>query len=259
MAATTSAKAGDQPRSTRAASAGRVQVPLQVGRDQPARLAAGAASLASAAAQSPPSKATISSTESRCGRAEPVGRQFSHTAPPAATLNAVCGPGAEHLAHSVRAAPSRHWTWPGSGTRRGRARTGAPARPAPAARPRSAGTGAAPARPPRSAARPSRRSPTRPSSARSRWPAARRRPERLGLGDQVEAALAARRLLPSGSRLCSWTSMWLPGSRRAPNFDVVRRTPLPTARTRPCRRVSSVTIRSASPSFCTRRTTASSR
>src|SRR6059058_4991336 len=53
--------------------------------------------------------------------------------------------------------------------------------------------------------------------------------------------------------------MWLPGSRRAPKREVVRRTPLPTARTRPCRRVSRVTIRSASPSLWTRRTTASSR
>ena len=40
---------------------------------------------------------------------------------------------------------------------------------------------------------------------------------------------------------------------------VVRRTPLATARTRPCRRVSRVMIRSDSPSFCTRSTTASSR
>src|SRR6266511_1790837 len=49
------------------------------------------------------------------------------------------------------------------------------------------------------------------------------------------------------------------GSSRAPNFDVVRRTPLATARTRPCRLVNSVTIRSDSPSFCPRSTTASSR
>src|SRR4051794_29191843 len=49
------------------------------------------------------------------------------------------------------------------------------------------------------------------------------------------------------------------GSSRAPNREVVRRTPLATARTLPCRRVSMVTIRSDSPSFCTRSTTASSR
>ena len=39
----------------------------------------------------------------------------------------------------------------------------------------------------------------------------------------------------------------------------VRRTPRATARNRPCRRVSSVMMRSLSPSFCTRSTTASSR
>ena len=45
----------------------------------------------------------------------------------------------------------------------------------------------------------------------------------------------------------------------APNFDLVRRTPLATARTRPWRLVRTVMIRSASPSFCTRSTTPSSR
>ena len=50
-----------------------------------------------------------------------------------------------------------------------------------------------------------------------------------------------------GLRVSSCTSTWLPGSRRAPNFEVVRRTLRPTARTRPCRRVSRLTIRSASP------------
>ena len=44
-----------------------------------------------------------------------------------------------------------------------------------------------------------------------------------------------------------------------PNFERVRRTPLPTARTLPFERVSSVTMRSASPSFWVRSTTPSSR
>src|SRR3954470_15885864 len=57
----------------------------------------------------------------------------------------------------------------------------------------------------------------------------------------------------------SCRSTWLNGSRRAPNLLFVRRTPLATARTLPCRRVSTVTIRSASPSFWVRRTTPSSR
>src|SRR3954468_4314037 len=57
----------------------------------------------------------------------------------------------------------------------------------------------------------------------------------------------------------SCRSTWLNGSTVAPNFDRVRRTPFATARTRPCRRVSSVMIRSASPSFWVRSTTPSSR
>src|ERR671932_685152 len=57
----------------------------------------------------------------------------------------------------------------------------------------------------------------------------------------------------------SCRSTWLNGSSRAPNLLLVRRTPLATARTLPCRRVSTVTMRSASPSFCVRRTTPSSR
>src|SRR3954469_21465952 len=57
----------------------------------------------------------------------------------------------------------------------------------------------------------------------------------------------------------SCRSTWLNGSRRAPNLLFVRRTPLATARTLPCRRVSTVTIRSASPSFWVRSTTPSSR
>src|SRR3954452_17554083 len=57
----------------------------------------------------------------------------------------------------------------------------------------------------------------------------------------------------------SCRSTWLNGSSRAPNLLLVRRTPFATARTLPCRRVSTVTIRSASPSFWVRRTTPSSR
>src|SRR5215210_7603547 len=57
----------------------------------------------------------------------------------------------------------------------------------------------------------------------------------------------------------SCRSTWLNGSSRAPNLLFVRRTPLATARTLPCRRVSTVTIRSASPSFWVRRTIPSSR
>src|SRR4051794_41829331 len=57
----------------------------------------------------------------------------------------------------------------------------------------------------------------------------------------------------------SCRSTWLNGSSRAPNLLFVRRTPLATARTLPCRRVSTVTIRSASPSFWVRRTTPPSR
>src|ERR1700688_3211358 len=53
--------------------------------------------------------------------------------------------------------------------------------------------------------------------------------------------------------------MWANGSSRAPNLLRVRRTPLATARTNPCSRVSKVTIRSASPSLCWRSTTARSR
>src|SRR5919206_3816896 len=55
------------------------------------------------------------------------------------------------------------------------------------------------------------------------------------------------------------TSTWEKGSSRAPNFDLVRRTPRATARTRPCPRVSSVMMRSASPSFWVRSTMPSSR
>src|SRR5215831_12723254 len=55
------------------------------------------------------------------------------------------------------------------------------------------------------------------------------------------------------------TSTWVNGSRRAPNRDLVRRTPLATARTRPFCRHSRVMMRSASPRFCVRSTTPSSR
>src|SRR5690348_1077586 len=51
----------------------------------------------------------------------------------------------------------------------------------------------------------------------------------------------------------------MPGSSRAPNRLLVRRTPLPTTRTLPSPRVSRVTMRSASPSFWVRRTIPSSR
>src|ERR1700744_3415729 len=54
-------------------------------------------------------------------------------------------------------------------------------------------------------------------------------------------------------------STWVNGSRRPPNRDLVRRTPLATARTRPVLRASTVTMWSASPSFCVRSTTPSSR
>src|SRR5215470_17109200 len=57
----------------------------------------------------------------------------------------------------------------------------------------------------------------------------------------------------------SWTSTSMNGSTRAPSRDVVLRTPFATARTRPWPRVSNVTMRSASPSFWVRSTTASSR
>src|SRR5450830_469519 len=59
--------------------------------------------------------------------------------------------------------------------------------------------------------------------------------------------------------VCSWTSIIMNGSSRAPNRDDVRRTPFATARTLPFSRVSMVTIRSASPSLWVRSTMASSR
>ena len=52
---------------------------------------------------------------------------------------------------------------------------------------------------------------------------------------------------------------WLSGSRRDPNLEVVRRTPLATARTLPWCSVIRVTIRSASPRRMVRSTTPRSR
>ena len=52
---------------------------------------------------------------------------------------------------------------------------------------------------------------------------------------------------------------WLSGSSREPNLEVVRRTPLATARTLPCCSVIRVTIRSASPRRMVRSTTPRSR
>ena len=54
-------------------------------------------------------------------------------------------------------------------------------------------------------------------------------------------------------------STWVNGSSRAPNRDLVRRTPLATARIRPDLRASTVTMRSASPSLWVRSTMPSSR
>jgi hypothetical protein len=72
---------------------------------------------------------------------------------------------------------------------------------------------------------------------------------------KVSAWVIVSRLRPSAS--C--TSTWVNGSSREPNFDIVRRTPLATARTRPLSRVRRVTMRSASPSLWVRSTIASSR
>src|SRR5580693_5967149 len=58
---------------------------------------------------------------------------------------------------------------------------------------------------------------------------------------------------------CSMRSTWVNGSSRAPNRDLVRRTPLATARTRPFRLVRMLMMRSASPSFWVRSTIPSSR
>ena len=81
----------------------------------------------------------------------------------------------------------------------------------------------------------------------------RHRPATRGRGDDSSGA--------SGSTDSAWLTMsssrprysssrtWLIGSRRAPNFDFVLRTPLATARTLPLLGVSSTTMRSDSPSL----------
>ena len=71
----------------------------------------------------------------------------------------------------------------------------------------------------------------------------------------VSAWVMTSRLRPSAS--CR--STWVNGSSREPKREVVRRTPFATARTRPCWRVRSVMMRSASPSLWVRSTIASSR
>ena len=72
--------------------------------------------------------------------------------------------------------------------------------------------------------------------------------DRVHLSDDVEVAPRIEQNIDVGE-----------GSSRAPNFDLVRRTPFATARTMPLSRVNSVTMRSASPSLCWRSTTALSR
>src|SRR5580692_9189270 len=71
--------------------------------------------------------------------------------------------------------------------------------------------------------------------------------------------LSAWVITSSDRPVYSSRSTWVNGSSRAPNRDFVRRTPLPTARTRPLRLVKTVTMRSASPSFWVRSTIPSSR
>ena len=66
-------------------------------------------------------------------------------------------------------------------------------------------------------------------------------------GDRVDVVLEDERVLGVGPGIAAEVA------------DRVRRTPLPTARTRPWLRVRRVTMRSASPSFWVRRTTPSSR
>ena len=78
-----------------------------------------------------------------------------------------------------------------------------------------------------------------PCDARSRSPSS----GASGSTDSAWLTMSSSRPRYSSSRT------WLIGSRRAPNFDVVLRTPLATARTLPCSSVSSTTMRSASPSL----------
>ncbi len=74
---------------------------------------------------------------------------------------------------------------------------------------------------------------------------ARSRSASSGASDSTDSAwLTMSRSRPRYSR----SRTWLIGSSRAPNLDVVRRTPLATARTLPCSSVRITTMRSASPS-----------
>ena len=66
-------------------------------------------------------------------------------------------------------------------------------------------------------------------------------------------------MMSSERPVCSIRSTCVNGSSRAPNLNLVRRTPLATARIRPLVRPRMVMIRSASPSFCVRSTIPSSR
>ena len=111
--------------------------------------------------------------------------------------------------------------------------------PTSARNPRSAaGTAAPPDGPPReSAARRSRPSPGPPSIGVVRRQRIAVGVDRLGLRDE-----------PNDRPVWNCTSTCPSGSSRAPNPLEVRRTPLATARTRPRSRVSTVTMRSASPS-----------
>ncbi len=59
-------------------------------------------SLASAAAQSPESRAESSVNVSGWGAAAPAGRHWEQTAPPAAMASARCGPGSPQRAQSVK-------------------------------------------------------------------------------------------------------------------------------------------------------------
>jgi hypothetical protein len=64
---------------------------------------------ASAMCHSPCSRASSSTNVSRDGVIEPGGRHVGHTAPPAATLNAGCGPGAAQRAQSLIAGAQPAW------------------------------------------------------------------------------------------------------------------------------------------------------
>ncbi len=77
-------------------------MPLQIGGDQAAALAAVARLEASAAAQSPRSSAVMSPIVSPAGTAEPAGCTPPHTTPPATMAKALIA-GAWHLAHASSA------------------------------------------------------------------------------------------------------------------------------------------------------------